>query len=99
MITSINSINSINNRQNISFEGKNAKRISKAIKELPYKLGIKKKKTFWEKVKDFFTSNKSKAAKKSSKNQVSDEPKKDNIFQVVGKDFSKRIKELDDILF
>ena len=50
----ITAVNSINNKQNyVNFEGRgktlSAKRIKKGFRELPYTLGLKKKKSFWEK--------------------------------------------------
>lgn len=51
MITAVNSIN--NNQNYVNFEGRgkkiSAKRIKKGFCELPYTLGLKKKKSFWEK--------------------------------------------------
>lgn len=102
MITAVNSIN--NNQNYVNFEGKKfkmnrfKKRFRKSLNELPYKLGIKKKKTFWEKISDFF-SKKTKPSQKNSKNVLAEtEPKKDGLFKVLAKDFAKRVKRTDEIL-
>ncbi|MBQ6516783.1 hypothetical protein IJI31_06350 [bacterium] len=99
----ISAINPINNQQqNINFQSKSKvlKNIGEKVKELPYTLGIKKKKTFWEKVKDFFSIGKNTKAKTQPKNTVTENvPKKDNTIQVLGKDFSRRIKDMDKVLF
>ena len=118
MIQAINSINS--NQNNINFEGRRkfkAKKIKKAFKELPYTLGLKKKKTVWDKIKEFFVPKKTfgekvsdfftketKSVKKNCKNggklanKTEEEPKKDGLLTVLGKDLVERIKKADEIL-
>ena len=113
----IQAISSINNNQNyVNFEGRgkklSAKRIKKGINELPYTLGLKKKKTFWErlkgifvkektfgeKVSDFF-SKKTKPSQKKGKNVLTEtEPKKDGLFTVLAKDLAERVKKTNEIL-
>lgn len=113
MIHAIDSINS--NQNNINFEGRrkfSAKRVKKAVRDLPYTLGLKKKKTFWEKLKglfvrektfsekvsDFFTRG-TKTVKKNGKNVLTEEePKKDGLFTVLAKDLAERIKKADEKL-
>ena len=111
----IQAINSVNNQNYVNFEGKRkfkAKKIKKVFRELPYKLGIKKKKTFWEKLKEFFVpkktfgekvsdffSKRTKTVKKNSKVVLTEtEPKKDGLLTVLGKDLAGRIKKADEIL-
>lgn len=114
MIQAVNSIN--NNQSYVNFEGRrkglSAKKIKKAFKELPYTLGLKKKKTFWdklkgvfvkektfgEKVSDFF-AKKTKTVKKNGKNALVEEPKQDGLFKFLGKDLLERTKKIDQTLF
>lgn len=60
MISAINSINS--SQYNVNFDGRgkrlSAKKIKKGLQELPYTLGLKKKKTFWQKLKGVFVKEK-----------------------------------------
>lgn len=106
MITAVNSIN--NNQNYVNFEGRKfkAKKVKKAFKKLPYKLGMKKtfwerligKKTLFEKISDFFT-RKTRTVKKNSKVVLTEtEPEKDGLFKVLAKDFAKRVKRTDEIL-
>ena len=103
MISAINNINS----QPINFQGRgkkvSANKIGKVFKELPYTLGIKKKKTFWEKVGDFFGIQKKSPAKRLKKNCKNGfdefQTKQDNLLKVLGKDLGSRFKKLDEVLF
>ena len=98
MITAVNSIN--NNQNYVNFEGRKfnmkrfKRRFKKNVKELPYTLGLKKKKTFLEKLFDFFSKK-----TKSSHNVLTEtEPKKDGLFTVLAKDLAERVKKTDEIL-